>query len=67
MCVPVLKDYVIHMIHMAFRPEGHVLMPAYKKKYRVNKQAVAAEWVVSKGYLLSLIVHLYKWFLHGIS
>ena len=24
------KDYVIHMIHMAFRPEGHVLMPGYK-------------------------------------
>ena len=46
---PNSKDYVIHMIHMAFRPEGHVLMPAYKKKYRVNKQSVAAEWVVSKG------------------
>ena len=45
---PSSKDYVIHMIHMAFRPEGHVLMPAYKKKYRVNKQAVAAEWGGSK-------------------
>ena len=46
---PNSKDYVIHMIHMAFRPEGHVLMPGYKKKYRVNKQVVAADMLVSKG------------------
>ena len=37
------KDYVIHMIHMAFRPEGHVLRPRYKRSIELINVVVAAD------------------------
>ena len=43
------KDYVIHMIHMAFRPEGHVLRPRYKRSIELINVVVAADMLVSKG------------------